>query len=151
MFFKEHTMPANFSQQLNGLLSMLAEFFSEQLPPILGYVLMNVGYIGWSLIFGIESLSVVIFEFILLFIYEFLAFFGFWIFIILFFTAVQVVMGIKMGQIAKMKGHKFSTAFLMCFFLGIFGYIYVLSIPDLKERKLHELSKALLEARAEQQ
>ena len=35
-------------------------------------------------------------------------------------------------------------AFAMCFWLGIFGYIYVACLPDLKLQQLQDISEAII-------
>ncbi|MDY5818854.1 MAG: hypothetical protein SPK26_12565 [Treponema sp.] len=44
----------------------------------------------------------------------------------------------KMCEVASLKGYEPAKKhiFAICFWLGIFGYFYVLALPDLKLRKL---------------
>lgn len=58
--------------------------------------------------------------------------------------ALHIFIAKMMEKTAKMKGHKKSHAFAMCFWLGIFGYIYVACLPDLKLQQLQDISEAII-------
>lgn len=47
------------------------------------------------------------------------------------------------SDVAQMKGHS-GGAFWICFFLGIGGWLYVIALPDLKQRENQEKIIALL-------
>lgn len=58
--------------------------------------------------------------------------------------AIHIFIAIMMEKTAKMKGHKRSHAFALCFWFGIFGYVYVACLPDLKLQQLQDISCAIL-------
>lgn len=61
--------------------------------------------------------------------------------------AVNVIFGVFMKNVAFSKGYDDSAhAFAMCFWLGIFGGIYVIALPDLVARKNQEEIISLLES-----
>lgn len=43
---------------------------------------------------------------------------------------VHVLVSYLFGQIAKMKGHDVTKYTLICVFLGLFGYLMVIALPD---------------------
>lgn len=51
------------------------------------------------------------------------------------FFGFRAIISVQMKKIAVMKGHEKSHAFALCFWLGIPGYIYVVALPDLVQRK----------------
>jgi len=69
---------------------------------------------------------------------------------IILIIVVTIVIGLdcflssKMTDIAELKGYdaKQEHIFIFCFFLGIFGYLYVLALPDVK---LQNLLKSVIE------
>jgi hypothetical protein len=142
-------MPFDFSE-IKIIISQLADFATDLLNAVLGGILTFFGIGLWTPIFFVQDLISTGFEQLISLILYLLANFLPLIIVVLFFATMKIVMGIKMGQIAKMKGHKRSPAFLLCFFLGIIGYVYVLAIPDLNERRLNELNRTILSERAQQ-
>ncbi len=63
-----------------------------------------------------------------------------------FYMLISYVVAHKFERIAKIKGYGRETnAFLMCFFFGIIGCMYVIALPDLKLRKQQEKMIALIE------
>ena len=58
--------------------------------------------------------------------------------------AIHIFIAKMMERTAKMKGHKKSHAFALCFWFGIFGYIHVMCLPDLKLQQLQDISCAIL-------
>lgn len=73
--------------------------------------------------------------------------------VILFFYFIIFVVAIiiniwiakKFEEIAKYKGHENEPIFLMCFFLGLAGYLYVIALPDIErdDLSLRESQKTL--------
>lgn len=64
--------------------------------------------------------------------------------------AAWKVLADKMADVAKIKGYgKEVHAWEWCFFLGIFGYIYILSLPDKGIRKQNQQIIELLEKQNE--
>ena len=55
----------------------------------------------------------------------------------------------RMMEIGRLKGYPDSgvTIFFLCFFLGVFGYLYVLALPDRRIKGQNEQIIALLSAR----
>ena len=51
------------------------------------------------------------------------------------FFGLRAIISVHMKKIAIMKGHEKAHAFALCFWLGIPGYIYVVALPDLVQRK----------------
>ena len=49
-----------------------------------------------------------------------------------------------MNNVAISKGYEQSNAFLLVFFFGIFGMLYVIALPDLKARQQREDLIAIL-------
>ncbi|MBE6654826.1 MAG: hypothetical protein E7608_05150 [Ruminococcaceae bacterium] len=48
---------------------------------------------------------------------------------------INILIASKFNAVAELKGHgKEVHAFAMCFWLGIIGYLYVISLPDLHLR-----------------
>ena len=58
--------------------------------------------------------------------------------------AIHIFIAIMMERAARMKGHKKSHTFAMCFWLGIFGYIYAACLPDLRLQQLQDISEAII-------
>ena len=58
--------------------------------------------------------------------------------------AIHIFIAKMMERTAKLKGHKKSHAFALCFWFGILGYIYVACLPDLKLQQLQDISCAIL-------
>ena len=62
----------------------------------------------------------------------------FWIIVIV-FLLVQVFGAIMMAEAASKKGYGDEEhVFLKCFFLGIYGYLYVIALPDKTLQKQSE-------------
>ena len=61
-----------------------------------------------------------------------------WIVAIAIAIIILCFMASKMCEVASLKGYDPAKKhiFAICFWLGIFGYFYVLALPDLKLRKL---------------
>ena len=61
-----------------------------------------------------------------------------WIVAIAIAIIILCFMASKMCEVASLKGYDPAKKhiFAICIWLGIFGYFYVLSLPDLKLRKL---------------
>lgn len=61
-----------------------------------------------------------------------------WIVAIAIAIIILCFMASKMCEVASFKGYEPAKKhiFAICFWLGIFGYFYVLALPDLKLRKL---------------
>ncbi len=51
------------------------------------------------------------------------------VFLFIVVLVIQAVIAAYMSEVAKQKGYE-SGAFLICLFLGIFGCLYVISLPD---------------------
>ena len=68
--------------------------------------------------------------------------FLFYLFIIVILIIVNYFVSKKMESIAEDKGYTNSPAFVLCFFLGIAGYLYVIAMPDLVARE--QMKKLLL-------
>ena len=66
------------------------------------------------------------------------------IFVCFFALVINYVVAKKMEQVAVLKGYsRGSGVFLICFFLGIIGYIYVATLPDLVLRREIERLSAI--------
>lgn len=50
-------------------------------------------------------------------------------------VVISYVMADKMKLVAIKKGYAGNIAFHSCFWLGIIGYLFVISLPDLVQRK----------------
>ena len=63
-----------------------------------------------------------------------------WIVAIAIAIIILCFMASKMCEVASLKGYDPAKKhiFAICFWLGIFGYFYVLALPDLKLHKLLE-------------
>ena len=61
-----------------------------------------------------------------------------WIIAIAIAIIILCFIASKMCEVASLKGYEPAKKhiFAICFWLGIFGYFYVLALPDLKLRKL---------------
>ena len=53
------------------------------------------------------------------------------IIILIFAILIDYIVAKKFEEIATMKGHTNVSAFAMCFWLGIVGYLYVIALPNL--------------------
>ena len=70
---------------------------------------------------------------------------GIWLFIIVIIVLIRDFTAVIMCDVAKKKGYVNNThIFAICFFLGIFGCIYTLALPDLTARKNQEIIIELL-------
>ena len=67
---------------------------------------------------------------------------GFLIFLYVFLAIIALVINIfmasKMCEIAELKGYdaREKHIFAMCFWLGFFGYLYTIALPDIKMQSL---------------
>lgn len=61
------------------------------------------------------------------------------LFVIVLFV-IQIIIALYMSEVAIMKGYE-RGAFLLCMFLGIFGCLYVISLPD---KVLQEQNKKII-------
>ena len=62
----------------------------------------------------------------------------------------NIVLAYKMSEVAAMKGYGDEVhAWAWCFWLGIFGYIYVLSLPDKVTQEQNQRIIELLEKNME--
>lgn len=62
----------------------------------------------------------------------------------------NLVLAYKMSEVAAMKGYGDEVhAWAWCFWLGIFGYIYVLSLPDKVTQEQNQRIIELLEKNME--
>ena len=75
----------------------------------------------------------------------------FYIVILIVALIIAIWMANKMCRVADDKGYDSSSEhiFAVCFWLGLFGYLYVIALPDKKNQKLlesikNELSRANL-------
>ncbi len=112
-----------------------------------GKIVTFICTMAWSLIFGAHKLLLMFLKEIWDFSVSQLAYLLPIIIILAVIIAANVVISKKMEEIAKMKGHRNSHAFAVCFWLGILGYVYVLCLPDLNERRLQELNRTILAER----
>jgi hypothetical protein len=55
---------------------------------------------------------------------------------IIIFIVVDIIGACLMAKAAGDKGYSSESAGIICFFLGIFGYLYVVALPDLNARSL---------------
>jgi len=58
--------------------------------------------------------------------------------------AVNLIGAYLMSQAAAEKGYTDINAMLICFLLGIFGYLYIISLPDKRLRQAVEEQNRLL-------
>lgn len=58
--------------------------------------------------------------------------------IILVCIICNIIIALKMCEVAELKGYDPSerSVFVLCFFFGIFGILYVIALPDLKLREI---------------
>lgn len=66
------------------------------------------------------------------------------IFPLLVMLVINYIISSKMQEIAVSKGHQGSTAFHMCFWLGVVGYFYVVALPDLVQQNNQKTIISLL-------
>lgn len=53
------------------------------------------------------------------------------------FMLVMIIkLDVEMADIAEMKGYDRKSAFVYCFFFSILGFIYVLALPNKKEKQI---------------
>ena len=57
---------------------------------------------------------------------------------------INFIFASLMNDVAESKGHKNSHAFALVFFLGVFGMLYVIALPDLVARQQREDLLAVL-------
>jgi hypothetical protein len=62
---------------------------------------------------------------------------------------LNALVSAKLSSVAKMKGHRGASAFLLCFFFGIPGYFYVAALPDFQKRQQVEKIINLLQTKVE--
>jgi hypothetical protein len=60
------------------------------------------------------------------------------------YIAVDIIGACFMARAAADKGYEDTGAGLLCFFLGVFGYLYVIALPDKKAQRTQELILAAL-------
>lgn len=58
--------------------------------------------------------------------------------ILLITILVNLLFASLMNAVAENKGYENSHAFVLVFFFGVFGMLYVISLPDLKAREQRE-------------
>ena len=51
---------------------------------------------------------------------------------------INLVVAYKMQSVVEKKGYKELRVVMMCFVLGPVGYLYVIALPDLEQRRLLE-------------
>lgn len=69
---------------------------------------------------------------------------------VLVYLAVNFVFATLMNNIAINKGHENSHAFVLVFFFGICGMLYVIALPDMKaQSQLEDILTLLLEKNGE--
>lgn len=69
---------------------------------------------------------------------------------VLVYLAVNFVFATLMNNIAINKGHENSHAFVLVFFFGICGMLYVIALPDMKaQSQLENILTLLLEKNGE--
>ena len=56
--------------------------------------------------------------------------------ILILFVAINYMMAMRMQAVVEQKGHHNVRVVALCFWLGIVGYLYVIALPDLEERRL---------------
>ena len=74
------------------------------------------------------------------------------VWVIIISLLIDITLAIKMCKVAKLKGYNTSSyhIFGICFWFGLFGYIYVLALPDLALREaLYHLHEDLQKKQAE--
>ncbi len=52
------------------------------------------------------------------------------------FASISYSMACNMQRIVEKKGYKDLRVVALCFWLGLIGYLYVIALPDLEERRL---------------
>ena len=57
----------------------------------------------------------------------------FWLFL---WLVIEAILAGVFGYMAEEKGHSFGRAACICFFLGLFGAVYVASLPDMTAREM---------------
>lgn len=66
------------------------------------------------------------------------------IIIVLIAILINLVFASLMNAVAVNKGYENSHAFVLVFFFGVFGMLYVIALPDLKARQQREDILAVL-------
>ena len=56
--------------------------------------------------------------------------------ILILFVAINYMMAQRMQSVVEQKGHHNVRVVALCFWLGVVGYLYVIALPDLEERRL---------------
>lgn len=64
--------------------------------------------------------------------------------IVIILLVINCAVAASMETIAEKKGYEHSNVYIMCFFLGIAGWLYVVALPDLIQRKNQENLMELL-------
>ena len=59
----------------------------------------------------------------------------FWV-VFLYVVAIQFFMAVKFAQVAEEKGYTSGGYFLIVFFCGIFGMLYIIALPDRGKRNV---------------
>ena len=71
-----------------------------------------------------------------------------WLIGLLIYFAIQYVIARKFEKIAEEKGYDSDIhSFAMCFWLGFVGYLYVIALPNLVQKKNQEKLISLLESK----
>ena len=68
----------------------------------------------------------------------------YWLIGALVYILVNLMFASLMNSVAISKGYESSNAFILVFLFGIFGILYVISLPDLKARQQREDIIAIL-------
>lgn len=56
--------------------------------------------------------------------------------ILVVFVIINYIMALRMQDVVEKKGYTDVRVVALCFWLGLFGYLYVIALPDLEEHKL---------------
>ena len=56
--------------------------------------------------------------------------------ILVVFIIINYFMALRMQDVVEKKGYTDLRVVAMCFWLGIIGYLYVISLPDMEVRRL---------------
>ncbi len=64
-----------------------------------------------------------------------------WTVLAIVYLVIAGIGATKMKEVAEKKGYDDSPAWSMCFWLGIFGYMYVIALPD---RVAYEQNRQIL-------
>ena len=57
------------------------------------------------------------------------------------FVVYRIFAAIYLHRVAKMRGHEKKASFLLPLLLGIPGFIYVATLPDIKTKELEQAAK----------